>query len=613
MTMTETVERPGTPAPPDERTPQVQRQPVLLRKELFRDRPGTAALIVVSMLASVAGTLLLPLLVSDMIGTVQAGRPAAGSAVRLVLVGLGSAVAGALAAHLVARLGERLTHRLRVRVIEHSLRMRAGAVERMGSGDLAGRLGADAMTVKAAVDAVPVQLPIAVLTFVGTVVIMALIDPVLLVVTLGGFSVAAVLVGLVIVGLKARYRLLQDDLGALMKRFVATLDALTVIKSTRSENRQAAELGRYVTRLRATGVNAAKLESLVVPTINLGQQIALIAVLIGGGARLVGGSLTLGEFVGFLLYLLQMAAPLMMAASALTTVQAGLTARSRFDAVLLSPLESDDTVPADARPVDDRGPAGMPAAELVDVRADYGAGPVLDGVSLAVPAVGLTSLVGPSGSGKTTVLRLVDRLIVAGQGSVRVLGSDVRHQDLEQLRSRIAYVDQRCTLVPGSVRTNLEIGSHRTCTDDELYAALARVGLDVEVRRMPEGLDTELSGGRDLSGGQAQRLAIARAVLSDARLVLLDEPTSALDAGNEDRLRRLITDIARDRAVLVVAHRISTVRDARHVIVMEAGRVVAEGTHGALLAGSSLYSELVDLQMITPAVHEVSATIGVRP
>lgn len=576
------VPPPGTPT----------RLPLNLRRELVGGHAGTAAAVACLTVLSVAGTLALPLVVGSMIDAVQRGASLHGPAVLLVAVGLGAAVTGSLSTFLVSRLGERLIHRLRVRVIDHTLRMRTADVEDIGVGDLAGRLGADAMTLKAAVNAVPVQLPTAVLSFAGTIVIMAVVDPVLLVVTLAGFASAVAMVTAVIIALKARYRTLQNDLGALTQRYVAAVEALTVIKSTRSEAAQSAELHVATDRLRSTGVNAARLEALVTPTVNLGQQIALIAVLIGGGARLVGGELTLGAFVGFLLYLLQLTAPLMMAASAMSTIQAGLTARSRFDSVLLAPLESDDTA--------ERVTPDVTAtiAELRDVRVGYGGEPVLAGVSLSVPAVGLTSIVGPSGSGKTTVLRLLERLIVADSGSVRVRDVDVRHQDLDGLRSTIAYVDQRCTLVPASVRDNLELGITGTRDDAELFAALARVGLDAEVRAMPDGLETVLGGGRNLSGGQAQRLALARAVLSDAPLVILDEPTSALDAANENRLRELMSEIARDRAVLVVAHRISTVREAAHVIVMDQGLVRAEGTHHELLGRCDLYSELVDMQMI---------------
>jgi ABC-type multidrug transport system fused ATPase/permease subunit len=441
---------------------------------------------------------------------------------------------------------------------------------------------------------------------------MGLVDWVLLLITVAGFSVAVILVICVVMALRARYRALQEDLGALAHSFICTLEALTVIKSTRSEAQVAAGLAKDVEGLRCTGVSAAKLESLMVPAINLGQQIALLTVLVGGGARLVSGELSLAEFVAFLLYLLQLTAPLVLAASGLATVQAGLLARARFDAVLTTPAESADTI---AGPTLGAlgGPVGAPyAVELLSVTAGYGGVSALQEVDLRVPAVGLTSLVGPSGAGKSTVLRLVERLLIATSGEVRAFGEDVRAQDLDRLRGRIAYVDQGYTLVADSVRHNLELGLAGQRTDDDLYAALEQVGMATDVRAMEDGLDTVLTAGRSMSGGQCQRLALARALLSDAPLVLLDEPTSALDAANEDRLRAAVADIARERAVLVVAHRISTVREARHVIVLDGGRVRSQGTHAELLSGCDLYADLVRFQLVEPTPELVVAGGGAR-
>jgi ABC-type multidrug transport system fused ATPase/permease subunit len=588
----------GAVAGEADRHPSSGAAPLNLGRELFGGRAGTTVLIGLLMLVSVSATLALPLVVGVMIDAVQRRQPLLGVAALMVTAGLGAALAGAGSAYLLSQLGEQLVYRVRVRIMEHALRMRLSDVEALGSGDIASRITSDALQLKAAVDIGPVRLPAALITLGGTLVIMGLIDWVLLLITMAGFSIAVVLVIAVVVALRARYRALQEDRGALTHRFISALEALTVIKSTRSEARQAAALAAGAATLRRAGVSAAKFESLLVPAINLGQQIALLTVLVGGGARLASGKLSLAELVAFLLYLLQLTSPLVLAASGLSTVQAGLTAKSRFDALLQTPLESaDTTAPAESTAT---AADALHALELSAVSAGYGPTMELREVSLAVPAVGLTSLVGPSGSGKTTVLRLVERLMTAESGVVRVFGENVRALDLDRLRSRIAYVDQANTLVPDTVRCNLELGLPAPKTDAELYAALEKVGLAADVRAMAHGLDTVLTTGRGLSGGQCQRLALARAVLSDAPLILLDEPTSALDARNEHQLRDLVDEIALERAVLVVAHRISTVREARHVIILDGGRVCDLGAHADLLARCDLYAELVNFQLIKP-------------
>lgn len=538
-----------------------------------------------------------------MIDAVTRGEPLLGIALTTVALGLGAAVCGALATHLLSRLGERLVYELRVRIIDRALRMRIADLERIGSGDIATRLTADALQLKAAIDIVPVQMPIAGITLIGTLVIMGIMDWVLLLITMAGFVLALVIVAAVIVALKSKYLSLQRDLGSMVQKFVLALEAVTVIKSTRSEAAQADLLAADARKLRTTGVETARLEALMVPAINLGQQVALLTVLIGGGARLVNGDISLATFVGFLLYLLQLTAPLILAASGISTVQAGLVAKRRFIEILSLPTESELAGPPalKSNPGTASADNRTPAVQFEGVSASYGTGVALDDVSFVVPSRGLTSVVGPSGAGKSTILKVIERFVQSESGTVRIFGETIDSFDLNELRQRVGYVDQEFTLVADSVRRNLELGLNRHLTDDELYDALATVGMDGDVRAMPEGLDTELTAGRSLSGGQCQRLALARAIVSDADLILLDEPTSALDAGNENKLRDVIAEIARTRAVLVVAHRISTVRDARHVIVMEHGTVRASGTHDDLVGHCELYADLVAFQLVEPS------------
>lgn len=205
---------------------------------------------------------------------------------------------------------------------------------------------------------------------------------------------------------------------------------------------------------------------------------------------------------------------------------------------------------------------------------------------------------GPSGAGKSTALALVDRFVRPSTGSVAVLGHDVRHWPLDALRARIAYVDQSFTLLEATARENLRLGRTGPVGDAELAAALDAVGLAEDVARLPHGLDTVLGRESDLSGGQRQRLALARALLSDADIVLLDEPTSQLDGLNEQRFRSVVETLALTRTVVVVAHRLSTVQHARHVVMMDHGTVVDAGGHDVLLRRCPPYRELVASQAV---------------
>jgi ATP-binding cassette subfamily B protein len=194
----------------------------------------------------------------------------------------------------------------------------------------------------------------------------------------------------------------------------------------------------------------------------------------------------------------------------------------------------------------------------------------------------------------------VERLLVPSAGTVALHGTDLADWPLAALRHRVAYVDQSFTLLEGTVRENLGLGRDEPLDDAALRAALDAVGLTSAVAALPRGADTPIGGATDLSGGQRQRLALARALLTDADVVLLDEPTSQLDGVNEQLLRDVVDRMAGERAVVVVAHRLSTVRHAPHIVYLDEGRVLGTGTHDELFDGCPGYRALVEGQHAAP-------------
>jgi ATP-binding cassette subfamily C protein len=261
------------------------------------------------------------------------------------------------------------------------------------------------------------------------------------------------------------------------------------------------------------------------------------------------------------------------------------------------PVEPETSTPA---PVAVRGPA---AVTFTDVRFRYR--PELDdvhhGVSFDIPPGGMTAFVGPSGAGKTTVFSLIERFYEADAGRVLLDGEDVTRWPLTRLRAAIGYVEQDATVLSGTLRENLVYGAP-DATDGELAEVLRTARLDTLVARLPEGLQTQVGHrGTKLSGGERQRVAIARALLRRPRLLLLDEATSQLDAVNEAALRATVADVARTTTVLVIAHRLSTVTMADRIVVMDAGKVRAVGTHADLAGSDDLYAELAATQFLLPA------------
>jgi ABC-type multidrug transport system fused ATPase/permease subunit len=239
--------------------------------------------------------------------------------------------------------------------------------------------------------------------------------------------------------------------------------------------------------------------------------------------------------------------------------------------------------------------------EFTDVRFRYRAEhpEVQQGVSFTIPPGGMTAFVGPSGAGKTTVFSLIERFYDPDSGTVRVDGTDIRQWSLSELRAAIGYVEQDAPVLSGTLRENLIFGCPEA-TREELDGVLRITRLTSLVERLPDGVETHVGHrGMRLSGGERQRIAIARALLRHPRLLLLDEATSQLDAINEAALRETIADVAQLITVLVVAHRLSTVTMADRIIVMEAGRILACGTHAELIAASPLYAELATTQFLT--------------
>jgi subfamily B ATP-binding cassette protein MsbA len=234
--------------------------------------------------------------------------------------------------------------------------------------------------------------------------------------------------------------------------------------------------------------------------------------------------------------------------------------------------------------------------DVAFVYADGRAG--LDGLSFTAAPGTTVALVGPSGAGKSTALSLIPRLHDVASGSVRIDGADVRDVRLDSLRDAIAYVGQETLLFDDTVAANIRMG-RPTATEAEIAAAAEAAAAAGFIAALPDGYATRVGpGGGRLSGGQRQRVVLARALLRNPRILLLDEATSALDTESEAAVQDALTRLRRGRTTIVVAHRLSTVRDADLVVVMQDGRAVEQGTHAQLVAGDALYARLVRSQML---------------
>ncbi|MEE1755152.1 ABC transporter ATP-binding protein [Streptomyces sp. SP18CS02] len=514
------------------------------------------------------------------------------------LVLLGTAIE-AVGAYVLERTAESVVLAARRTLIGRLLRLRLPEVERTQPGDLMSRITSDTTLLRAVTTQSIVSAATGGLAFVATIVMMALMDPVLLGVTLGVIVVIGGAFALVMPRISRATRRSQEAVAEISTRLERVFGAFRTVKASGAEERETAAVDAAATQAWRYGLKAAKWQALAWSSVGLCVQVSFLAVLGIGGARVASGAISISTLVAFLLYLFYLIDPVSRLVEAATQYQVGTAAIARLAEA--ERLETEPvTAPGPAR-AGDSGPASSVVFEDVTFRYREDLPYVHHGVSFEVPGAGMTAFVGPSGAGKTTVFGLVERFYETTGGRVLIDGRDVRDWPLAELRAAIGYVEQDAPVLAGTLRENLTFAAP-DATDEDVRRVLARARLDGLVERLPDGLDSVVGHrGSRLSGGERQRVAIARALLRGPRLLLLDEATSQLDAVNELALRDVVAEAAREVTVLVVAHRLSTVTLADRIVVMDAGRVRAVGTHAELVASDPLYGELAATQFLTAA------------
>jgi ABC-type multidrug transport system fused ATPase/permease subunit len=561
-----------------------------------RDHTGVLAAIAAISLVATALALVQPLALQRVIDDVGSGSMLTPAITLLVAVTLGEAAFSAVQSYLLQRTAEGVVLGARRMLVAHLFRLPVAEYDRRRAGDLISRVGADTTLLRAVVTSGLFDIVSSVLMFFGAVALMAYVDLLLLLITL-----AAVIVGAVaVLGLGGAIRRAsqraQSSVGDMTASVERALGAIRTIRAAGATQRETERVGDAAASAYRAGVDMAKLQALVQPIVSLCIQGAFIVVLGYGGYRVATGDMSLGDLVAFLLYLFMLVLPLAQAVHAFTTLQAGLGALDRMQEVMQIPTEDADEVSLPPTPVPTPSAAML---ELAGVSFAYDGGPpVLDQVSFEVEHGSRTAIVGPSGAGKSTTLALVERFYEPLSGAVRINGVDVSTLPRDEVRRRIAYVEQEAPVLAGSIADNLRLAAP-AATDEELLEMLEQVGLSDLVQRTDRGLDTPVGDdGVLLSGGQRQRLAWARVLLASSDLLLLDEPTSSVDSRTEQVLQDTLRAAARERTVLIVAHRLATVADSDRIVVLDGGRITAVGTHEELLSSSSLYRELATHQLL---------------
>jgi ABC-type multidrug transport system fused ATPase/permease subunit len=560
-------------------------------------RPHRWALLAGGLLSLATGAtgLALPLAARALVGDLGKHRDVAVVLVVMTGLVLANAGIGALGGYVLRRTAESVVLAARLRLVDRLLGLRISALDQAEPGDLMSRVTADTTLLRDVTTDSLVGAVTGSLMLMATLTMMGLLDAVLLAVTLTVFTLAGMVFWLVLPRIRRAAHRAQESVGVMGAALERTLGAFRTIKASGAEQREGERIRDAAREAWHADVRAAKFQALAGNTAGLAAQVAFLAVLAAGGARVASGTITVGTLVAFLLYVFYLMPPVQQVVSAVSEYQVGAAAVARISQAQRLPAEHPGE-PAAAPPAPG-GPASV-CFEQVWFRYRPELPEVLHGLSFAVPPGGMTAFVGPSGAGKTTVFSLIERFYEPGSGRVLVDGTDVEDWPLAALRATIGYVEQDAPALSGTLRENLLLGAPQA-TGDEIAAVLRVTRLDGLAGRLPDGLETQIGHrGTRLSGGERQRVAIARALLRRPRLLLLDEATSQLDAVNEAALRDTIADAARATTVLVVAHRLSTVTMADRIIVMDAGLVQAVGTHAELVAASPLYAELAATQFL---------------
>lgn len=399
--------------------------------------------------------------------------------------------------------------------------------------------------------------------------------------------------GIIVVQMVPKFRKMQvriDRINGVLREQLAGMRVVRAFVREPHETQRFYDANNDVTQV---ALQVGRLMAFMFPTVNFVFNASGVLVLWFGAHRIADGDMQVGSLIAFLTYLMQILISVMMATFVSTMIPRAAACADRIGEV----LDTDSSVVPPTAPVSQVETKAVLELDNVEFKYPSADEAILQNISFTVRAGQTIAVIGPTGAGKTTLVNLIPRLMDVTTGVVRVDNVDVRELDPAALAERVAVVPQQPYLFSGTVASNLRYGNP-AATDEELWDALRVAQAEDFVRAMPEGLEGAISqGGTNVSGGQRQRLAIARAIVRQPEIYLFDDSFSALDMATDARLRAALQPTTRDAAVLIVAQRVSTIRNADQIIVLDDGRIVGTGTHDELLNSCETYKEIVESQM----------------
>ncbi|MBC8037374.1 MAG: ATP-binding cassette domain-containing protein [Rhizobiales bacterium] len=563
---------------------------------------GQVILALIALVVAAAATLVVPIAVRRVIDhgftTANAELVNQYFAVMLAVVAV-LAASSAIRFYYVMWLGERIVADVRDALFSHLLKLNPGFYETQKTGEVVSRLTADTTQIKSAFSTTASIALRNLVMLVGAMAMMIVTSP-----ELAGLSLLAIpLVVLPLVTFGRRVRALsrkaQDALAESAAFAQERLSAVATVQSNVQENPArktfaAATETAFAAAARRTLARSVMTAAII--SVSLGSIVCLLWY---GASEVMAGDLTGGTLTQFLIYAILAASSLGQLSEVWGEIQLAAGAAERISELL-------DEKPVIAAPANPLGLPSPPRGEVAfhQVTFSYPTRPgiqAIAGINFTVAPGETVAIVGPSGAGKTTIFALIQRFFDPQTGTVKIDGIDVRLADPEAVRSRVAVVPQDTVIFSGNLLDNIRFGKP-DASESEVRAAAVAARVDEFAEKLPQGYGTEVGErGVTLSGGQRQRIAIARAILRNAPILLLDEATSSLDAESEALIQEALEKLTAGRTTLVIAHRLATVRNAGRILVLDGGRLVAEGAHAQLIKDNPLYAKLAKLQFTAPS------------
>jgi ABC-type multidrug transport system fused ATPase/permease subunit len=587
---------------------------VLLRliRELLRPYHRVLAVVLVAMLLqtamglaapwplkvildSVLGNHLVPQWMADwflpMLGGESKMHIAAFAAIVTVAIAVLTGIGYYIANYYTEKVGQRVANDLRMRTYQHLQRLSLSYYDSHQVGAILSTITSDVATIQTFASASILNISIDILTIVGILGVMFWLHWDFALIAAAEVPLLIFFVSRITTAIKNATQEVRKRQADIMTTVQEGLESVRVVEAFERQDLEEQALAQVSEKSMQAALRARRVTALMVPVVTVVIAVCSALVLWRGSALLLAGAMTAGDLTVFIAYLARFFGPVQNLSQMTDTVAQAAVGVDRVRAI----LDADNVIPERPDAIDPPPFRGEIAFEHVAFGYDS-AVPVLRDVSLTIQPGQLVGIVGPTGSGKSTVVSLIPRFYDANSGSIKIDGVDIRDYKLHGLRTHIGFVLQDTVLFEGTVSDNIAFG-HPGATDDEIVRAAKLANADEFITRMPRGYRSQVGErGLTLSGGQRQRIGIARALIRDNPILILDEPTASLDAESEELVVQALEGLMKGRTVITITHRLSTIRDANNIIVLNNGVVAEQGTHEQLLANNGVYTDLHRIQ-----------------